>query len=99
MFVDNVGELAHLHARDTSFALVSRAPLANMQPYRQRLGWTMPWVSSGGSDFNDDFGVTVDGRERSDSASSFATETASIAATSRRDVVSRHSAPSGRSST
>jgi predicted dithiol-disulfide oxidoreductase (DUF899 family) len=63
MFVDNVGELAHLHARDTSFALVSRAPLANIQPYKQRMGWTMPWVSSGGSDFNIDFGVTVDGRE------------------------------------
>jgi predicted dithiol-disulfide oxidoreductase (DUF899 family) len=39
MFVDNVGELAHLHARDTSFALVSRAPLANIQPYKQRMGW------------------------------------------------------------
>jgi predicted dithiol-disulfide oxidoreductase (DUF899 family) len=63
MFVDNVGELAHLYARDTSFTLVSRAPLANIGPYKQRMGWTVPWVSSGGSDFNVDFGVTVDGRE------------------------------------
>src|SRR4029453_15010323 len=46
MFVDNVCELAHLHARDTSFCLVSRAPLANIEAYRQRMGWEMPWFSS-----------------------------------------------------
>jgi predicted dithiol-disulfide oxidoreductase (DUF899 family) len=63
MFADNVGELAHLYARDTSFTLVSRAPLANIEPYKKRMGWTMPWVSSAGSDFNDDFGVTVDEHE------------------------------------
>jgi predicted dithiol-disulfide oxidoreductase (DUF899 family) len=60
MFVDNVGHLAHLHARDTSFALVSRAPLANIEPYKERMGWTVPWFSSFGSDFNVDFGVTTD---------------------------------------
>ncbi len=58
MFVDNVGHLAHLHARDTSFALVSRAPLAKIEPYKQRMGWTMPWYSSFGTDFNVDFGVS-----------------------------------------
>jgi predicted dithiol-disulfide oxidoreductase (DUF899 family) len=63
MFADNVGNLVHLYARNTSFALVSRAPLANIEPYKKRMGWTMQWVSSGGSDFNVDFGVTVDGRE------------------------------------
>ncbi|MGH3034879.1 MAG: DUF899 domain-containing protein [Gaiellaceae bacterium] len=60
MFVDNVGNLAHLHARDTSFALVSRAPLANIEAYKQRMGWTVPWFSSSSSDFNVDFGVTTD---------------------------------------
>ncbi len=60
MFVDNVGHLAHLHARDTSFALVSRAPLASIESYRERMGWTVPWFSSSGSDFNVDFGVTTD---------------------------------------
>jgi predicted dithiol-disulfide oxidoreductase (DUF899 family) len=58
MFVDNVGHLAHLNARDTSFALVSRAPLVRIEPYRKRMGWTMPWYSSFGSDFNVDFGVS-----------------------------------------
>jgi len=60
MFVDNIGHVAHLHARDTSLALVSRAPLANLEAYRERMGWTIPWVSSAGSDFNVDFRVTTD---------------------------------------
>jgi predicted dithiol-disulfide oxidoreductase (DUF899 family) len=63
LFTDNIGELAHLNARDTSFTLVSRAPLAELAPFKRRMGWAVPWVSSSGSDFNDDFGVTVDGRE------------------------------------
>jgi predicted dithiol-disulfide oxidoreductase (DUF899 family) len=63
LFVDNIGHLAHLHARDTSFALVSRAPLANIEPYKERMGWTLPWFSSHGSDFNSDFGVTTDAGE------------------------------------
>src|ERR671914_2699011 len=58
-FVDQIGHLSHLHARDTSFALVSRAPLANIQVYKERMGWTIPWYSSAGSDFNADFGVTT----------------------------------------
>jgi predicted dithiol-disulfide oxidoreductase (DUF899 family) len=60
MVVDNVGHLAHLHARDTSFALVSRAPLAQIEAYEERMGWTIPWFSSSASDFNLDFGVTTD---------------------------------------
>jgi predicted dithiol-disulfide oxidoreductase (DUF899 family) len=59
-FVDQIGDLAHLHARDTSLALVSRAPLENIQRYRQRMGWTVPWYSSATSDFNVDFGLTTD---------------------------------------
>ena len=60
MFVDNVGHLAHLDARDTSFALVSRAPLAQIEPFKKRMGWAVPWYSSAGSEFNADFGVTTD---------------------------------------
>jgi predicted dithiol-disulfide oxidoreductase (DUF899 family) len=60
MFVDQVCNLAHLHARDTSFALVSRAPLANIERYRERMGWTIPWFSSSDTDFNVDFGLTTD---------------------------------------
>jgi len=57
MFVDHVGHLAHLHARDTSLALVARAPIEKLAAYKQRMGWTVPWVSSFNSDFNVDFGV------------------------------------------
>jgi predicted dithiol-disulfide oxidoreductase (DUF899 family) len=62
-FADQIGNLAHLHARDTSFVLVSRAPLANIQAYKQRMGWTVPWFSSFGSDFNVDFGLTSEAGE------------------------------------
>lgn len=58
--VDNIGHLAHLHARDTSLVLVSRAPYARIEPFRRRLGWSVPWFSSVGSDFNYDFHVTMD---------------------------------------
>jgi predicted dithiol-disulfide oxidoreductase (DUF899 family) len=54
------GLLAHLHARDTEFVSVSRAPLAKIEAYKARRGWTFPWYSSHGSDFNHDFGVTLD---------------------------------------
>ena len=57
MFVDQVGHLAHLHARDTSFALVSRAPIARIEAYRKRMGWSIPWFSSSASNFNHDLGV------------------------------------------
>jgi predicted dithiol-disulfide oxidoreductase (DUF899 family) len=57
MFVDQIGHLAHLHARDTSFGLVSRAPIAKIERYRERMGWAIPWFSSFDSDFNVDFGV------------------------------------------
>ena len=57
MVLDLIPTLAHLHARDTSFVAVSRAPLAKIEAYRQRMGWTVPWYSSFESDFNVDFGV------------------------------------------
>jgi predicted dithiol-disulfide oxidoreductase (DUF899 family) len=56
MFVDQVGHLAHLHARGTSFALISRAPIDKLERYRKRMGWETPWYSSFASDFNVDFG-------------------------------------------
>lgn len=54
------GLLAHLHSRDTTYALVSRAPLEKLQAYAASRGWTLPWYSSFGSDFNYDFHVTLD---------------------------------------
>ncbi len=58
--VDNIGHLSHLHARNTTLALVSRAPWNKIQPFKQRMGWTVPWYSSFGSTFNYDFHVTQD---------------------------------------
>jgi predicted dithiol-disulfide oxidoreductase (DUF899 family) len=60
MVVDQVGHLAHFHARDTSFCLVSRGPLARLQAYQKRMGWTVPWYSSAGSDFNADLGLSTE---------------------------------------
>lgn len=58
-WADNFERLPiHLKHRDISFAAISRAPLAKLQAYRKRLGWTFKWVSSGGNDFNRDYCVT-----------------------------------------
>ena len=54
------GLLRHINARDTSFAAVSRAPLAKLERYKTSRGWDFPWYSSYGSDFNYDFHVTID---------------------------------------
>lgn len=58
-FVDNVGHLAHLHARDTSFVLLSRATLAEIDTFKQRMGWGVPWYSTLGDRFNADCGITT----------------------------------------
>src|SRR5438309_9213611 len=49
-------QVAHLKARDTNLLLASRAPLEKLLGYRERMGWGIDWVSSGGSDFNRDLG-------------------------------------------
>ncbi len=53
------GFMEHLHVRDTSYAMVSRAPLAKLQRWKASRGWDLPWYSSFGSDFNFDFGATI----------------------------------------
>ncbi len=54
------GTLVHLAARDVSFAAISRAPLAEILPFKKRMGWNFNWVSSHGTDFNFDFHVSFD---------------------------------------
>lgn len=61
--VDAMTHPAHLHARNTSLVLMSRATLDKLHGYRDRMGWSLPWYSSSDSDFNTDMGVTVDGEE------------------------------------
>jgi predicted dithiol-disulfide oxidoreductase (DUF899 family) len=58
MFVDNVGHFAlpHLHARDTTLVLVSRAPQADIERFRKRMAWTIPWFTTT-DDFSRDFDV------------------------------------------
>src|SRR5918911_300076 len=52
------GILPHLAARDVTFVLVSQAPLENLQAYKRRMGWSIPWVSAATSDFNIDLGFS-----------------------------------------
>src|SRR5262245_59142335 len=54
------GALPHLAARDTSLAVISRAPLAKLERFKKRMGWDFPWLSSFGTEFNRDFMATID---------------------------------------
>jgi predicted dithiol-disulfide oxidoreductase (DUF899 family) len=58
--VDALGDLSLLKKRDTTFVVVSRAPLAKLDAYKAQKGWSIAWFSSFGSDFNYDFHVTLD---------------------------------------
>src|SRR4051794_34631250 len=59
---DGIGRLRQLYVRNTSLVAVSRAPYAKLAAFRERMGWTFPWYSSFGSDFNYDFHATLDDR-------------------------------------
>lgn len=63
----NAGLIEHLNTRDTSYAMVSRAPLAKLEAWKAKKGWDLPWYSSNGNDFNYDFGVTIDASRGFDS--------------------------------
>jgi predicted dithiol-disulfide oxidoreductase (DUF899 family) len=56
----SAGFIEHLHVRETTYALVSRAPLEKLERWKAKKGWDLPWYSSFESDFNYDFGVTID---------------------------------------
>ncbi len=51
---------------DVAFSAVSRAPLPTLQAYKKRLGWTFPWASSAGSDFNSDYSVAFSEEQQQD---------------------------------
>ena len=53
------GSVVHLANHDVAFSAISRAPLAKLQAYKQRMGWTFPWASSFGGEFNFDFNVSL----------------------------------------
>jgi predicted dithiol-disulfide oxidoreductase (DUF899 family) len=62
------GFVVHLANHDVSLWAVSRAPLAKLQAYERRMGWTFPWASSIGGDFNFDFDVAITEEEQRDGA-------------------------------
>ena len=59
-YVNALGDLSYLSERDTSFVLISRAPLPKLEAYQAEKGWDRPWYSSFDSDFNYDFHATID---------------------------------------
>src|SRR5437773_7177252 len=59
-FIDALGDLSLVNKTDTTFVVVSRAPLAKLEAYKAERGWDINWFSSFGSDFNYDFHVTLD---------------------------------------
>jgi predicted dithiol-disulfide oxidoreductase (DUF899 family) len=61
LIADNIeGGFVHLAARNTAFAMISRASTATIEAFKKRMGWTFPWLSSSGNDFNYDFHITLD---------------------------------------
>ena len=58
MFADQISELAHLNARDVSFALVSPAPQPEIERFKRRMGWSIPWYTTIGEDFQRARGTT-----------------------------------------
>lgn len=58
--LEDLGDESHLRDLDTSYAVISRAPIQKIEAYRKKKGWTVAWYSSYGSDFNYDFQATVD---------------------------------------
>ena len=58
--VDQYGKIEYLHRRETTIAVVSRAPLEKLERFKAEMGWTFPWYSSFGSRFNFDYGVSFE---------------------------------------
>jgi predicted dithiol-disulfide oxidoreductase (DUF899 family) len=56
----SAGFLEHLNIRDTTYAMVSRAPLEKLERWKAKQGWTIPWYSTNDGDFSYDFGATID---------------------------------------
>ncbi len=65
--------IVHLNARDTTMVAVSRAPYAKLAAYRERMGWSFKWLSSGGSDFNADLGVYFEPAQRDEPVYNYGT--------------------------
>ena len=78
------GFVVHLANHDVTLSAVSRAPLAKLQAYKRRMGWTFPWASSLGSDFNFDFNVSFTEEQQREGVSNTTTGAAATRWTRRR---------------
>jgi len=67
------GSVVHLNAHDVTFICASRSPLETLNAYKRRMGWSFPWVSSGGTDFNRDFSAFTDEERRDGTGFNFGT--------------------------
>jgi predicted dithiol-disulfide oxidoreductase (DUF899 family) len=67
------GAVVHLNHRDVTFLCASRSPLETLNAYKRRMGWKFPWISSGRSDFNRDFGAFTEEERRSGTGFNFGT--------------------------
>lgn len=65
------GIVVHLAHRDISFVTISRAPIDMIEPFRERMGWTFPWVSTGKSSFGRDYGVSFTDQELAEGKSTY----------------------------
>jgi len=87
------GFAVHLANHDVMLWAISRAPLAKLQPYKRRMGWTFPWASAVGGDFNADFNVLFSEAQERAGAS---TTTTGARRRSRRGAPARRAAVQGR---
>jgi predicted dithiol-disulfide oxidoreductase (DUF899 family) len=67
------GAVVHLNHRDVTFLCASRSPLETLNAYKRRMGWSFPWVSSGGTDFNLDFSLFTEEQRRAGTGYNFGT--------------------------
>src|SRR4051794_37149840 len=65
------GSVVHLEHHDVAMMAVSRAPLATIQAYKDRMGWSFPWASAAGSEFNFDFNTSLTEEQQHEGAGSY----------------------------
>ena len=90
------GIAVHLANHDVTLWAVSRAPLAKLQAYKQRMGWTFPWASSLGSDFNFDFNVSFTEEQQREGGIEYNYRRERPSAMRRRTAAARSRSPSSR---
>src|SRR5438309_11093475 len=87
------GIAVHLANHDVTLCAVSRAPLAKLQAYKRRMGWTFPWASSLGGDFNFDFNVSVTERQQREGGVEYNYRREAGAPPAGRDTAPRQEGP------